>query len=131
MNIFTIIKRIINKKNDNQLIESYSLEFYSHLSYTFSAIRQLLIKDQIVNYKKLRNIIIDYEENKEKAMKMKIDIYEFFDKHRKSIEELKKINTSVENFNKLIDFIIINDTYLDANYSPPKIYTIGTRKFTP
>ena len=129
MNIFTLIKRIINKKNDNQLIESYSLEFYSHLSYTFSAIRQLLNKDQIVNYKKLRNIIIDYEENKEKAMKMKIDIYEFFDKHHKSIEELKKINTSVENFNKDIDFIIIRDTFKDANYSPPKIYTIGTRKF--
>ena len=131
MNIFTLIKRIINKKNDNQLIESWSLEFYSHFYYTFSIIRQLLNKDQIVNYKKLRNIIIDYEKNKEKAMKMKIDIYEFFDKHHKSIEELKKINTSVENFNKFIDIKIIEDTYKDANYSPPKIYTIGTRKFIP
>lgn len=121
MNIFTLIKRIINKKNTNQLIESYSLKFYSHFYYTFNIIRQLLNKDQIVNYKKLRNIVIDYEENKEKAMKMKIDIYEFFDKHHKSIEELKKINTSVEKFNIFIDKKIIEDT--NANYSPPKIYT--------
>ena len=126
MNIITFSKHLINKKKDKKLIESWNSQFYRHVDFTLHNINQLLKKDQIVYFKKLKRIILSFEDFKEKTEKMKISLEELYKKYLACIKEMKDIDKYVESFKAFIDKEIIRTSKTNE---PSPVKSIGTCKF--